>query len=372
MTEVKLARKTILIAGLLAALLAGATPTLAGFQFKTPAPAISAPPSSLPPPFPYVPPAASPVTPPAQSMQSGSIIWGENVPQMPAQSVPGIEAIPLSPAERGSLPLSSSDIVSGFGSDLPLLVALHQVVPQQYKVSLSPGVDSKRHVSWRGDRPWKDVLTDMLASVRLAFEIEGNRVIVKHIGNGFPIARVVSPSSKADMIPEDMLSGNSSKKYMLPPIAMAPHPLSSVQEAEVAPLPPPQMAPVPEEAVPVHVPPVAHAPLLPMPTTTAAPVRVAVAPVPASAVERSWHAIRGQTLKEVLRSWSEAAHVRLYWTTDYDYKLNTDISYTGNYEEAVGRLLDRFANARPQPYGQLHKNAETAPVLIVNTYGTYN
>ena len=71
-----------------------------------------------------------------------------------ANGVPGIEAAPLTSSERKSLPPGSSDMVSGFGSDMPLNMALQQVVPQQYKISLSPDVNGAKHVSWRGDRPW--------------------------------------------------------------------------------------------------------------------------------------------------------------------------------------------------------------------------
>lgn len=114
---------------------------------------------------------------------------------------------------------------------------------------------------------------------------------------------------------------------------------------------------------------------LPMPVVAPAPVNIAAAPVAspsAAAIEAPWRAEKGQTLKEVLRGWSEAAHVKLYWTTDYDYKLKSNISYTGNFEDAISRLLDQFSTVKPQPYGQLHRNPGTGNVLVVNTYGTYN
>jgi hypothetical protein len=297
-------------------------------------------------------------------MHGGNISWDGNVPQMPAQKVQGIEAIPLTPAERKTMPrAASADTVSGFGADLPLLVALQQVVPQQYKVSLSPGVDPGVHVSWQGERPWEQVLSDMLSPVQLSFAIQGNMLVVKHLGsNKLPGSRAIASARRVDMIPADMISGNAYGKFMPPPQQqMQPAlPEQQVQQMQAEPM--------------QHLQP---APLLPMSPPVGAPVRMAAVPMPVSpsvpsVMQPSWHAERGQTLKAVLEDWSTAAHVRLYWSTDYDYKLNTDIAYGGNFEEAVSRLLDQFSAVKPQPYGELHNNPETGGVLVVNTYGTYN
>ena len=402
MAEMNLRRNTILAAGFFAALLAGASPTLAGFEWK--APVASAP-------------AASPSASPDSSMmpQGSSVLWE---PQMPAQKVPGIEAMPLTSAERGSFPPGSSpDIVSGFGSDLPLLVALQQVVPQQYKTSLSPGVDSGIHVSWRGDRPWKQVLSDMLVPARLSYTLQGNRLVVRRSANSnvatshapashAQVSQAALPSRKSDMIPDDMVSGKTEGKSMPPiewqtqadsssPIPMAPQHStpSPVPETEVKMLPTPAPVSAPpmqkmSKATPqvktVQSAPEAARMQQPQPSPTRIPMvmhhgetsglltQMPEAAQLSAAAEAPWHGVRGQTLKTVLKDWSDAAHVKLYWITDYDYKLNADIACAGNFEEAVAKLLDQFSAVKPQPYGQLHRNAETGAVLVVNTYGTYN
>ncbi len=126
-------------------------------------------------------PVPAPHGSPAQEVD---INW-ENVPQMPAQKVPGIEAIPLTSAEKKKAPSAAAgpDVVSGFGNDLPLLVALQQVVPPQYKVSLAQGVDGNTHVSWQGDKPWEQALSDMLSPVLCSFShfIQGNTLVVKAV-----------------------------------------------------------------------------------------------------------------------------------------------------------------------------------------------
>jgi len=354
MAEMNLGRNSILVTAFFAVMLTSATLALAGFEMAAP--------SAVPAPAPA--PAASPIVTP-----QGGISWDAGVPQMPTQKVQGIEAMPLTSAERSNMPpASSSDIVSGFGSDLPLLVALQQVVPQQYKVSLSPGVDAGVHVSWEGDKPWEQALSSMLSPVQLAFVIQGNALVVKQRGSNTPApSRAVASSRKADTIPADMISWNNNQQSTSPikmtPQHSAPPP---VQETEVASLPAPATSQPVSAPMPMHE-----------PSSVAAPVKIAAAPVPApaplhSAAEPTWRAERGQTLRTVLSDWSTAAHVQLYWSTDYDYKLNADIAYTGNFEQAVGKLLEQFSVAKPQPYGQLHRNSGTAGVLVINTYGTYN
>ena len=190
-----LRRITFLAAGFSAALLGCAASASAGFEWKAPAVA------------PAESPAADPVTgnPDCAAAVKGHISWDNaNTPQMPAQKVPGIEAMPLtSPEKQKRPPASSPDVIAGFGSDLPLIVALQQVVPQQYKVSLAPGVDAGVHVSWQGDKPWEQVLSDMLAPPHLAYALQGNTLVVKRSAGGISsVSHAVSIVRKADMIPE--------------------------------------------------------------------------------------------------------------------------------------------------------------------------
>ncbi len=92
-----------------------------------------------------------------------------------------------------------------------------------------------------------------------------------------------------------------------------------------------------------------------------------VAAAPQKAGE-PWAGTKGATLRDTLQSWSAAEGVELYWSIDYDYKLKGDVKYSGSYDEAVGQLLDQFAAARPQPYGQLHQGKDGPRVLIVKSY----
>ena len=136
-----------------------------------------------------------------------------------------------------------------------------------------------------------------------------------------------------------------------------------------SPPPPPPSCPLPAVETVPPVPECAWATPLVIRRANPAPVQVAASP---TVIEPAWHAEKGQTLKAILDDWSKIAHVQLYWSTDYDYKLNTDVAFGGSYEDAVGKLLNQFSAVKPQPYGQLHRNPETGNILVVNTYGTYN
>ncbi len=62
--------------------------------------------------------------------------------------------------------------------------------------------------------------------------------------------------------------------------------------------------------------------------------RVAAAPAPTN-----WDAKAGEDMKIVLSRWAERAGYDLDWKAAGDGKVAQDITYTGNFEEAVGQLL---------------------------------
>jgi len=92
-------------------------------------------------------------------------------------------------------------------------------------------------------------------------------------------------------------------------------------------------------------------------------------PVPAAApaaAAAGWSVGKGQTLRDVLKGWSDTAGVDLFWSITYDYRINDDMSFPGTYDEAVGHLLDKFSAIRPQPYAELH--AGKPRVLVIKSY----
>jgi hypothetical protein len=97
-----------------------------------------------------------------------------------------IQAQPLMPRPAPTLPQRSAPPSSaqyteaiGFGRDLPLALALTQVVPPDYTFSFSPAIDAGTTVSWQGGKPWNVVLDEMLSAHGLSAVISGNQVTIQ-------------------------------------------------------------------------------------------------------------------------------------------------------------------------------------------------
>lgn len=124
-------------------------------------------------------PAEQPVPPaPAQEAfyPADNVIESEPLP-LPLRK-PDM-AVPAFPPSQGQ---SFAEAV-GFGRDLPLALALSQVVPPDYSYSFSQNVDAGTNVSWQGGKPWDQVLNDMLAPSGLRADIRGRDVMIKSINS---------------------------------------------------------------------------------------------------------------------------------------------------------------------------------------------
>lgn len=377
-----------------------------------------------------------------------------------------VEAEPVSPALAPFAPATPApaaaaaptDVVAGFGRDLPLVIALQQVAPAGHQFSFASGVNPGVMVSWEGGKPWQQVITDMLAPQGLSYQLQGNVVVVGFAASDAPMPAApegmsVMPSDSADAdadtAPTPLTSAPAETAAAAPaavsetpavaasaepvtirrtrpaaesrtagaqsdsvavmaapeakepvmsyppetagsrPVAVTSLPPSAANKAapvSEAPadlaVPPPmeQMSPAPEAAAAAPAAPVvADAPKAEETKTEAAPAAEVAAPTALVApAEKStaapqkagepWAGAKGATLRDTLKSWSDAASVELFWSIDYDYKLKKDVSFAGSYDEAVGKLLDQFAEVRPQPYGQLHKGKDGPSVLVVKSY----
>lgn len=69
--------------------------------------------------------------------------------------------------------------IVGFGTDVPLALAVSDVVPDHYSFSFDPKVNPGTSVSWEGlYRPWHIVLSEMLAMRNLSAVIDGKQIKV--------------------------------------------------------------------------------------------------------------------------------------------------------------------------------------------------
>jgi hypothetical protein len=84
-------------------------------------------------------------------------------------------AVPRDPTQGGQF----ADAV-GFGRDLPLALALSQVVPPEYSYSFARNVNVGTTVTWQGGKPWNQVLDDMLAQSGMAADIQDGQVTIRN------------------------------------------------------------------------------------------------------------------------------------------------------------------------------------------------
>ena len=376
MTHLNLLKKAILLSGV--AMISFAATAKAGFEWKGPleAPhtAVEAPAASAPSPDAELAPVTSWSNDPALAPPATAPV--ESAPVMAAASA----AAPV-----GATPSAEGDVLTGFGSGLPLVIALQQIVPPGYQYSFSAGTNPGVSVSWEGGKPWQQVLADTLAPQGLGYHLQGNAVVIGSFSNdGAQVAPTPAPEAPAAAPQDGMMSPAPDDSA---PVAITSAPPAAPAQTEMSAAP---------AAVPVTIHREKPSSLLerlgwkrdntdvpsetassPAPEKTASAAAPAAAPVsdaaPApvatpGAAGSSWAGLKGQTLRDVLKSWSDKAGVELYWSIDYDYRLSDDISTGGTYDEAVGGLLDKFAAVRPQPYGQLHQSASGPRVLVVKSY----
>ncbi len=64
--------------------------------------------------------------------------------------------------------------VQGFGRDVPLVLALQQIAPPQYRYSFDHGVDPGMRISWAGGKLWKEVVADIARDNSLNVDVVSN------------------------------------------------------------------------------------------------------------------------------------------------------------------------------------------------------
>lgn len=157
-----------------------ATPAMLTPVTASPAPA-PAPAASLATAEPLVPPpgVAASAPNPTTSGNAVSLVTGENVAtQAPASA-------PVAPAAK---------VIDGFGKQVPLVIAMRQILPSEYGFAHREGVDLGQLIDWQGGRPWPQVLSDALAPIGVKAIISGDTVLLE---KGVVAAAVVAPAQEA-------------------------------------------------------------------------------------------------------------------------------------------------------------------------------
>lgn len=376
--------------------------------------------------FEWTPPVAA-----APARIEGTQSAGPLMPVIPAIAVEaiGLEE-PGTPPEEPVLSETAVNTVApsgavfaeaiGFGSDMPLVLALRQVVPPRYAFAFDPAVDQGARVSWNGGKPWNLVLDDALKPLGLAAIITETTVRIAPASTAPAVASApvpvfvpapVQPAETAapqTILPvEDQADDNATvQKELVREVYIRRNgETSRVDESSTGideTLSPAAGSPVPEDERPSFwnrlgfsaeqpeqdsPPQPMQAPLLtapegesikesvlhPVSLSGGTEMRPPSATVKAAKHQgvmdpydvRFWEAEKGDSLKNVLATWSDTAGVELYWVAAEDYILPEEIRLHGNYTEALTRILAVYGDVAQRPQGRLHPNLPTGPSVLI-------
>lgn len=138
--------------------------------------------------MPGYPPASAPVFVPNQPIVTAA---PETMLPPTTAGVPVTNAVAVPPPA----PVGNKDPITSFGQNIPLAIALQDIIPSSYSYAFQPGVNVGAIVSWNANnQPWDAVLVDMLAEKNMGFVITGNKVTIQ---NGMPAPAFVPVTSSA-------------------------------------------------------------------------------------------------------------------------------------------------------------------------------
>lgn len=170
----------------------------------------------------------------------------------PAMSAPGMavqasSAQPAPAVQAAQTQAPSGPSLEGFGSDIPLVMALQQIVPPEYTYSFGGGVNPGESVSWEGGKNWAQVLSEMLDTKGLRADIKGRSIQIQE-GISAPRAAVDSNVNVATAMAQTApAAGEPSEPHQTKPQQAAPAlvPASSAKPVEkveaVPPVYPPEV-----------------------------------------------------------------------------------------------------------------------------------
>lgn len=235
--------------------------------------------------------------------------------------------------------VSKYAVVHGFGKEMPLALALSQIVPADYGYSVQPNVNMGLRITWNGSRSWDIVINEAVAEFGLEAIVLGKSVVLKKIGA--PIVempkKVIAPQKKRIVKkskPTDNKQKISEPESREKEDLMQQDQVISASQGE------------PHSTNPNEI-----------------------KGKKSLALVSKWKANKDEDLYQLLVQWCNAAGVQLFWNVDEKFTVDEDLMVKGNFEQAVQKLLMSYKGKNTRPVGQLRTNDPKAPaVLEVNLY----
>ena len=310
------------------ATVAASAPAQAQLVFKS-SPVMAAPTAS---------PSTEPSTPPPiAASPSGGVPARSATPGvlgvLPAPRPGGPVAAGVVPASADHTPVQSAgSVLNGFGKDIPLRLALRQVIPLEYEVTLAPSDPIGNEItSWQGGRPWKAVLDDLSARHHLQIRFDGNRAVVNGGGGGEAAPVTGAPMAAA-------------------PTASEPSPERLPESQPERPRGPTPTGPLARDLNGVPRP------------VSGGPVDA----VPSAGVYGAGEAHEGLSVRATLDEWTQRGGGRLVWhCKNVEYPLYGTNVFEGDFKQAAADLLMAFADVRPAIDAAFYPDNKPMPHLVV-------
>ncbi len=94
-----------------------------------------------------------------------------------------VQRMPVSPQPTSmttSTEMTGGDVINGFGTQVPLVIALREIVPASYQFAYADGLNLGTLVNWKGGKPWRDVLRSVVTPLGLTATEKNSVIYVDH------------------------------------------------------------------------------------------------------------------------------------------------------------------------------------------------
>lgn len=238
------------------------------------------------------------------------------------------------------LPAAASAQDAGFGTDIPLSLAVKQIVPDGYKVQIAPGVDSSVPVSWKEGGGWKQAITSAAKGAGYTAVVGADTVRITRSGAKVEVAEApaaVEAAPKAAARREAVERARRPERVVERPHrerrVVRERRVAEVVEAETVSgggfvMIPPRVA---RETVVVDA--------KGRPHERATKVSVAQ--------RAEWIVREGENLQSVLRDWSSREGWKLVWESEFKYQIASAAKFDGDFVQATSELVRSMAHIRP-------------------------
>ena len=226
----------------------------------------------------------------------------------------------------------------GFGKDMPLALAVQQILPPGFAYSFAKSVNPGTRVSWNGGKQWNLVLLETLEPLDLSMRIDGKTVAIIRANeqNGTATKQKNDSEIKEEdkQVAADILS--------IEPASGTEQPINSKPSTTTNRLiirdPGEKATHQPALDQPTQLEPVSQqkeALIVPLEDDNSISDRKKI-----EKSHYSWSAQKGESLKKVLYDWAKKADVQIVWEASHDYILNADFSSSASAETAMKNLIE--------------------------------